>query len=61
MSGLEWYNDAIVINEYSVDNHPEILFISFPKSVTKSECRAIDKLTRLLVMIQQSSIKDKQL
>lgn len=48
MSGLEWYNDAIVINEYSVNNHPEFLFISFPESVTKSECRAIDKLNKAM-------------
>jgi hypothetical protein len=48
MSGQEWYNDAIAINEYSVDNQPEFLFISFPESVTKSECRAIDKLNKAM-------------
>lgn len=48
MSGQEWYNDAIAINEYSVDNHPEFLFISFPESVTKSEYRAIDKLNKAM-------------
>ena len=48
MKGIDWYNEAIDVNGYSTDNHPEFLFLSFPCSVTKRERRLIELHNRAL-------------
>lgn len=48
MKGIDWYYEAIEANGYSTDNHPEFLFLSFPRRITKREGEMIELHNRAL-------------
>lgn len=48
MGSIDWYNEAIDVNGYSAEHHPEFLYISFPRRVSKREGEVIELYNRAL-------------